>query len=201
MLAAVIVFTGCSVEDEMASSTVEGQAAVELKDVTEAADTGMARFLESVPTTNLGLFGFTDEAELQRTQLGTPIPVYTLSADAVGMEALPQWRVPVTVDGTSRVFLTVAQMNGTLQAVALGGHELAEEIEAKQNVLATNLALLRLHALKADFVFELQSADAPEPSVVHPLTSATQYLGSDAPVTMEQVRDLQRQQDTAAEGS
>ena len=48
MLAAVIVFAGCSVEDEIANSTVEGASAVQLEDVSEAAVAGLGLFLESM---------------------------------------------------------------------------------------------------------------------------------------------------------
>jgi len=148
-----------------------------------AARAGLRRFLDLVPERGRAEYGFSSQDELSRAQLAEPYRVWTADSSQLeagaGAEALGatrEWRFPVTVDGEPRALLTVAAMDGRLQAVDLGAAHLARELGQLERARAvaprSRRILLRIHRIRADLV-AFPEADAKiESTRFEPLASA-----------------------------
>ena len=106
-------------------------------EILEAAERDLPNFLEVISHMGYQNYGFKDESELEAVQLGEPVEVYILTAEALktykpGQRVAPllvparQWEMPLLADNESRIMLTVAFFKGKWQAVEAGGIQLAE---------------------------------------------------------------------------
>jgi hypothetical protein len=97
-----------------------------------AAQQGLPRFLRALPEAELAHYGFDSSRDLARATLGEPFRLYTLEPEdifagargsAAAMEGRATNRVlfPVVCDDRPRTILTIAEIDGIWQAIALGG--------------------------------------------------------------------------------
>ena len=101
-------------------------------EVLDAARVGLSRMLRAIPENDLGFYGFVDSQELRRATLGEPFRLYTLDPQEISdlargritsLETHPtdRWLFPVVCDGRPRTVLAVAHLDGTWQAIEIGG--------------------------------------------------------------------------------
>lgn len=106
----------------------------------EVARAGLAGFLDEIPGPELELLGLDPNADPAGIELGDPWRLYTIPPDrlltasadrALGELIVPAgpWYFPVIQDGSWRAILTLAEVDGRWEAVALGKSPLAGELE------------------------------------------------------------------------
>jgi hypothetical protein len=110
----------------------------------EVARAGLPTWLESIRA-DYQNYGFSSEEELQAVELGEPLQVHILTAEALESyqpgstiedladKSLLRWTFPLTVGDESRGLLTVAFLEGRWQIVELGALPLGERIIKLQN--------------------------------------------------------------------
>lgn len=141
-----------------------------------AAQRGLHAFLDRIPEARRSSYGFAARDEIDRAQLGTPYRVWTADPPEGALRAVREWRFPVAVDGEYRALLTVGEANGALRAVDLGAAALARELHQRERDRAVpaqaSRVLLRLYALRADFVAFPPPASRVEDAAFEALASA-----------------------------
>ena len=165
----------------LASGNVPGA-----EDIRQAAREALPAMLETIPPGRELGYGFTDRAEFRRATVGEPFRLCTLAlpppqpggpVEETVFQPLNEWRIPVRVDGRSRLLLTVIPAGSGWEVVGLGGATLARELQAAEETLAlgqseTHRFLVRLFPLRCDW-FLASAAEAPtETSPVLPLFQA-----------------------------
>jgi len=144
-------------------------------EVLKAAKRDLPNFLEVISHMGYQNYGFKDASELEAVQLGEPVEVYVLTANALeaykpGQRVAPllvpvrQWEVPLLANNESRIMLTVAFFKGKWQAVEAGGTQLAERWQAFTTDLAATpvagekeagrrVRLVRVYEIGGNFAF------------------------------------------------
>ncbi|MBN1274418.1 MAG: hypothetical protein JXB26_19320 [Candidatus Aminicenantes bacterium] len=161
-------------------------------EVYAAAFEGMPYFLNAIPEGMEKSFGFSSREEFEKASLGEPYLMQTVDPEKLLNTAyrerdciisLPEWRFPVICEGNIKTLLTVANINGTWQAVAIGGAGLARELDALEkkygfDPLNSSKAILRLFQLKADILSVSETGERWEDGLFFPLSSALVITGS-----------------------
>jgi hypothetical protein len=110
----------------------------------EAARADLPMWMDSIRT-DYQVYGFNSEEELQAVELGQPLQVHILSAQALENyqpgntiedlvdKNLLRWVFPLVVGGESRGILTVAFFEGRWQAIEIGNLPLGQRILQLQN--------------------------------------------------------------------
>lgn len=162
----------------------------ETGEVLAIAQAEVTQFLARIPIGSEALYGFTDRSELDLIELGTPVAVLTVVPDSISdstrinkdyLVPIHEWRVPVTVSGRMRAFLSVSKVRGIWKAVDFGAAGLAAELDQFMTDHATEasgrrLELLRLYQLHCDFAVLADVLPAGAPATIYPLRSATLML-------------------------
>lgn len=113
-------------------------------EVVAAAEAGLLPFLKSLPPEELGNFGFSPADPIDRATPGIPFKVYTITPDALAdyqaedtvsslLSPTGMWYFPITIDGEMKCILTVAQVDGSWQAVGVGKAALAAQLQEVVN--------------------------------------------------------------------
>lgn len=181
------------------------------------AQAALPGFLEKIPDGLEARYGFGDPSEFLRTRLGTPIPVYHVAEMPVDTSTgFPDsswsrpvsgkaWRIPVLVGPQARVLITVEDRQGQLVSVDFGGARLASEMdEMPVRHPGIRKALLRVDALRCDFLVLHDSGRAIEEGEYRPLSSARQVFpeGSDSSRTRRELfGELRRRMDHSRKGA
>ena len=187
--------------------TADAQQIDTEQSVTAAATRGYEDWLAKIPAGQEQQYGFEDRTEFARATLGRPIPMLTIDPDTVDVGGeirdIRTYRVPVLVDGTHRVLLTVALRDGVHRIVGLGAAELAEELdEYSRNGVGTDsdvrIYILRVFQLRSDFLVVAPRESGAEEGDFYPMRSARALLdlsadgsaeGRDAAAPRGQSRD------------
>lgn len=159
-------------------------------EILEAAERDLPSFLEVISHMGYQNYGFKDESELEAVQLGEPVEVYILTAEALeayepSQRVAPllvpacQWEVPLLASNESRIMLTVAFFKGEWQAVEAGGTQLAERWQAFTTDLAATpvagekkagrrIRLVRVYEIGGNFAFiESEKEETLIPLIAH----------------------------------
>lgn len=147
------------------------------------AKEGLNKFLNRIPEGYESFYGFESREEFKDAKVETPILIYTLSLDFLGdnlnnfadyIQPTNDWKIPITVNGTPKLFLQVAKFNGSYNAVDLGGHELALEMYDLLNFyrLDNDVYLLRLYQIASDLLLIVPKDKGISSAKVLPLSSA-----------------------------
>lgn len=110
-------------------------------DVQQAAAQGLQPFLNKIPVTSLGDYGFAPGNDLGTASLGAPFHLYMITPSALDqyrtglavssvVTPTTMWYFPVLIDGQARAILVVDRLNDQWQAVSLGYAGLAKELGA-----------------------------------------------------------------------
>ena len=154
-----------------------------------AAEAGVERFLERVPRGSEHFYGFHDRAEFARVSLGEPYLMMAVvrrddtggaSRTPVETKPLDEWRFPVSVDGSLRCLLTVANMPDGWRAVGIGAAPLAAELQSVEDSLRVEpgrvaRAILRDHVRHDHYVLMREAGrpvEATRAFLVDPLRRA-----------------------------
>jgi hypothetical protein len=127
--------------------------------VTQAANQQLQVSLARIPSGQEKNYGFENRSDFSRAVVGQPIRVTTIPADFFenGQQAivpLNEWRVPVVVDGQTRILFTVYD-NGTKYEVAdIGGALLGRELQQKTTG-ADAAYIFRIYPLYVDFLVKV----------------------------------------------
>jgi hypothetical protein len=151
--------------------------------VLTAAKEGLDKFLNNIPAGYEQFYGFESRDEFKDAKVESPILIYTLSLDFLGdnlsnftnyIQPTNDWKIPVTVNGASKIFLQVTKFDGTFKAVDMGGHELALEIYDKLKFynLDNDIYLLRLYQIASDLLLIIPKDKDIYSAKVLPLNSA-----------------------------
>lgn len=160
-------------------------------DVSATAKAALAGYLEQIPVGQESQYGFENRREFLRADLGSPLAVYGIRASV--SDSLPaidslwnqpmelhMWRVPVTVDGKPRAFVTVESKDSVLSAGDFGASSLAQEIGALEDIGPTRRrAILRLEGLRCDVLVVGRIGKGLGEADYHPLRSARAVFGAD----------------------
>lgn len=120
------------------------------KEVRQAAEEGLPRFLSLISQEDLEDFGFHSVGELQAATLGEPYKVYTLTPQSLGsyekgsklslmISETNSWYFPVMVEGEARTILTVSFLEGRWQAGDIGGLALPQNLQMLGSQMPTLL--------------------------------------------------------------
>jgi len=188
-LSSAALLLGVAVVASAAPALVAPRSDTEIREVAKAS---LAGYLEQIPAGQEPRFGFGDRQELLRAGIGVPVAVLGIRssvADSAPAQndsawnrvvAQDRWRVPVTVNGRPKAFVTVEVVDGALQAVDFGGADLAREIdEFEATHTVKRRALLRLDALRCDMLVVDRTGAGFDAGEYHPLRSAKLVFGSD----------------------
>lgn len=157
--------------------------------VVSAARSGAGKLISQIPAGSESQFGFTNRDEFNHILIGQPLHVVTLNMDFFSSPTLMQgatyitesneWRVPLEVDGKSRVLVTVNSKDGAYEASDLGGAGLAQELQTAVKAYGENghCYLFRVYQLHADFLVTTQD-DVLAGAKYIPLTSAMMAIPS-----------------------
>lgn len=159
-------------------------------EVYAAAVEGLPLFLSAIPQGMENGYGFDSRDEFGRSILGEPYRMQTVDPEKIlddipyenYIVELPEWRFPVICDGTIKTLLTVANMNGSWRAVAIGGAGLARELDALEKEYGfdtgnTRKAILRLFQIEADMLSLSDAGERLEEGLFIPLFSAEKMTG------------------------
>jgi hypothetical protein len=124
------------------AATLSGPSAAEAlpEGLEKAARDGLPEFLKEIPPGEIEHFGFHNPGELERATVGKPFLVHFLHAGEIlgysdgqlgtlSARATTQWEFPVLCDGVPRTLLTVDHVDGSWEAVGIGGLSPAPELE------------------------------------------------------------------------
>jgi hypothetical protein len=182
--------------------------------VQAAAVSSIPEFLERIPVGAEVRFGFAERGEFQRATAGRPYRMCTLVAsvrDAANPRCeyearpLPEWRVPILVDGQARALLTMAPAAGGWQAVDLGAAGLARELarqEPATGPVSGRRFILRLFDLHVDFLVVARTTEISSYDTTVPLFSAGAALGladGAKPLSFDQLRQAVQQRRMSVE--
>ena len=155
--------------------------------VSHAAALGLAPFLNCIPEPDLKHYGFTSSKELADCSLATAFRVYTITPDKIlGFDgnaklsslisATELWFFPITSGGQYRALLTVANVNGKWDAVAIGSSGLARDLSKVVAVWPASegydYKFVRVYQARSDFAI-IHGNGATN---LVPLTSASMML-------------------------
>ena len=160
-----------------------------------AAQGGLRSFLEAIPEGMNSVYGFPSDFDINRAELGAPFRVHFINPDDIinytaGVDLAPmihpleQWLFPVVYDGKYCAILTVENMGGVWEAVALGNPRLAGQLKYvdvnldKQS--AGELKFIRVYQAQADFVSvysDGQTKLAPLPTAARILSGSAGFRG------------------------
>ena len=155
--------------------------------VVKAANDKLYSFLENIPVGSESQFGIDNRDEIKTATLGTPYHVMVLTKEfynainlsgaayAAYVTGSNEWRVPVLVNGSSRVLVTVNAENGSYTAGDLGGAGLARELQQGKPRKKHTYAILRVHRLTSDFLIDMPGNSLAD-AVCIPLASARMAL-------------------------
>jgi hypothetical protein len=156
--------------------------------VIKAASEGLATFLGNIPQGSESQFGFNDRSEIMAATIATPYRLLTLSTEFYNGRSLTstnyktfitetnEWRVPVLVNGESRLLLTIVPEGKEFTAADLGGAKLAGEIgQLVQNNGEHRYYLLKIHRLTAEFLLDAPTGNLDRAKCM-PLSSAREAL-------------------------
>ncbi len=107
-------------------------------------------FIDNIPETNIGDYGFNNKEEFKKITFDNPVKIYTLIDSGIVFTAT--WRVPVVVENEYRALLTIIKENNEYKAVDYGARLLAKEFF--QQKTDETIGLLRVYELKSDFIIE-----------------------------------------------
>jgi hypothetical protein len=157
-----------------------------------AAREGLPQFLQALPGEELSHYGFDGRAETLRAVLGAPFRLYTwdpaelLAYDEGRIAALAEIPTnhvlcPVLCDGRPRTVLTVGEIDGAWQAIAIGGpNPTPQMLElARQWPAADGYRLRYIQAYPGGSQFVLVAEEGYSGLV--PLESTARSLGLLAP--------------------
>ena len=135
----------CHDQDEEQDSFVNAAYAIGVPaSAAQAAEKDLQGFLKLIPEQDLEQFNFSNLAEVERAQLGTPFKQYAIDPQAI-LAYTPEtdinaiitpmdiWHFPVMVDGAMRTLLAVEKREGEWEAVTIGSSGLAKAWETIQN--------------------------------------------------------------------
>lgn len=153
-------------------------------DVLITAKESLDKFLNRIPAGYESFYGFESRDEFKDAKVESPILIYTISLDFLGdnlsnfteyVQPTNDWKIPVTVNGTAKIFLQVTKFDGTFKAVDMGGHELALEIydQLKYYKLDNDIYLLRLYQIASDLLLIIPKDKGITSAKVLPLNSAS----------------------------
>ena len=124
------------------AATLSGPSAAETlpEGLEKAARDGLPEFLNEIPPGEIEHFGFHNPGELERATVGKPFLVHFLHAGEIlgysdgrlgtlSAHVTTQWEFPVLCDGAPRTLLTVDYIDGSWEAVGIGGLSPAPELE------------------------------------------------------------------------
>lgn len=154
------------------------------KEVMDAAISGYKAYLNMIPEGQTLGYGFNNKSEFDEVTLGKPVLMNTLDQRLLSDNTIQQaityvkstgeWRVPLTVKGEYRAFVSVAMMDGKLACVDFGAAALAKEIgKVLAEAPSGNYALLRLYGLNCDLLLNTSSGATAE---CIPLQSASALM-------------------------
>lgn len=108
----------------------------------------MKPYLKAIPINLLSLYGISDTLEIQKAEVGTPIPVYYIDHDT--LQFSNTWRVPLIINNQYRSLFTVLFDREAYLIVDFGAVILAQDI---QNYIEKTpiLGLLRVYPLQRDY--------------------------------------------------
>lgn len=111
-------------------------------------------FMHEIPEEYLNLFDISNDAEVEKAELGTPVPVYTLENDS--MVFTNTWRLAYISENEYKALLTLTRDDdGNFEVVDFGAKVLAMEL-ANVSQLNNVQGMLRVYELQKDF-FLLQN--------------------------------------------
>jgi len=170
-----------------------GLSASDSKDAQAAAIKGLKSWLEVIPKSELGKYGFSKESELTQATLGDPFQVVSIQtqkilqykgediADIISA-ADERWYFPVLVNGAFRTMLIVARKGNAYKVVGIGYSGLARELGTVRAQWPAsrgyNVKLVRVYQAYSDFVLV---EGGGEKSGLVPLESANRNLGLKSP--------------------
>lgn len=174
------------------------------KDVLNAAQAGLPKFLESIPVNELSYYGFESEEELTQATVGTPFRVYTISPQDLELYQFPDflddiikktpiWFTPIMVNGTRRAILTVTANKDGFEVVGLSGAALASELNQFYSQLPEmertagigsnyTLKFVRIYQATSDFIFIYsQTAEFLKPLLSARMSLNLEFMGLFSP--------------------
>ena len=145
-------------------------------------DQDLKLWLQKIPVGNESLYGFSDRSEFALARLSNPIEVFTVDFTDLQnykngnlkLVSTHEWRVPVIVNGSCRVLLTVVE-SPVGKIVDLGGKVLATEIDQKVKVLGEktrDLKLVRFFQVHSDFLLTMDAGLTADKLELIPMNSA-----------------------------
>ncbi len=171
--------------------------------VMKAAKDNLSSMLAQIPKGMEPRYGFPDQSELAKADIGQPYHVITLTnafytADKLNgdnyIELQDEWRVPVTVNGENRTLLTVTGKDSSFKVVDLGGTLLAKELWQKNSTVnKADYFLLRVYPLTMDLIVVRAPGQTFSEATYIPLTSATMAIkafGEKKTCTLSEVLQL-----------
>lgn len=117
----------------------------------------MKPYLKAIPINLLSLYGISDTLEIQKAEVGTPIPVYYIDHDT--LQFSNTWRVPLIINDQFRSLFTVYFDRDAYLIVDFGAVVLAQDIQ--KFISSTPIVgLLRVFPLQRDyFISETKSKE------------------------------------------
>ena len=154
--------------------------------VMSAASDQLQVYLSKINSGNRSAFGFGDEDDLSSCTVGKPYRMLNfkpefysgkLSEDVNYLDIKNEWRVPVMLDSSYRVLLTVNGNPGNFAVSGMGGSGLAKELGAHLTGTDANetFYLLRIYKLSADFFVTERDNSFAEAQFI-PLSSAIKAI-------------------------
>lgn len=155
--------------------------------VSEAAASGLVPFLKRIPEQDLPHYGFTSRKEFAACSLKTPFRMHVITPNKIlGFEgntslsslisATELWLFPIEYGNEYRTLLTVDNVDGNWEAVAIGRSGLARDLG---KVAATwpssegyDYKFIRVYQARSDFVAVFRNGETH----FVPLTSASMML-------------------------
>lgn len=117
----------------------------------------MKPYLKAIPINLLSLYGISDTLEIQKAEVGTPIPVYYIDHDT--LQFSNTWRVPLIINDQFRSLFTVYFDRDAYLIVDFGAVVLAQDIQ-KYISSTPIVGLLRVFPLQRDyFISETKSKE------------------------------------------
>lgn len=149
--------------------------------LTAVGQSQLPQWLAKIPEGSEREYGFPSRQEMNHALLGQAIQMITVEQDTqknYRIQYSREWRIPVLCHGDFRTLLSLMERaDGGYEAVGIGGHRLAIELQSYVSLFANSkLYLLRLYSSQMDFLVVVPSQSSIEQGIYYPLESAQQKI-------------------------
>lgn len=122
-----------------------------------ALDQAREGFLQGVPDAWAHEYGFTSKAQMDSSQYGTPIPIWTWDTQSALPTQSSKYEIPWTIAGSAMAWQSLDSNSSGWQSAQLGSALLARRWESLLNELGPQIKLFRSFVLNADYAWEPNS--------------------------------------------